>query len=114
LRYFKEHCADSIAVADTHFIVGQSLNRKIFAELPEREILTAQLTFPVLVGIDLIDQNCSVLAAMPGEIALGVTVDIQPPDQASALNRVFPHARVHGLTAPRKSPTFTDNKRPVS
>lgn len=72
-----------------------------FAELPERKILTAQLTFPVPVGIDLIDQNCSVLAAMPGEIALGVTVDIQPPDQASALDRIFPHARVHGLIAPR-------------
>lgn len=42
----------------------------------------------------------SVFAAMPGEIALGVTVDIQPPNQTSALDRVFPHARVHGLTAP--------------
>ena len=53
------------------------------------------------VGIDLIDQNRSVLAAMPGEIALAVTVDIQPPNQASVLDRIFPHARVHGLTAPR-------------
>jgi len=47
------------------------------------------------------DQNFSVFAAMPGEIALGVTVDFQPPNQASARDRVFPHARVHGLTAPR-------------
>lgn len=35
------------------------------------------------VGSDLIDQNRSVLAAMTGEIALAVTVDIQPPNQAS-------------------------------
>ena len=97
--------------------LGLFLNRKIFAELRERKILAAQLTFPVLVGIDLIDQNCSVLAAMPGEIALGVSVDVQPPDQAAALDRVFPHARVHGLTAPRNvawKSNSTDNKRPVS
>jgi hypothetical protein len=42
-----------------------------------------------------------VLAAMPGEIALAVTVDIQPPNQASVLDQVFPRARAHGLTAPR-------------
>jgi hypothetical protein len=69
--------------------------------LPERKILTAQLTFPVLVGIDLIHQNRSVLATMPDEIALAVTVDIQPPNQASVMERVFPRARVHGLSAPR-------------
>jgi hypothetical protein len=38
------------------------------------------LTFAVLEGINLMDQNRSVLAAMPGEIALAVTVDIQPPN----------------------------------
>src|SRR5208283_3949792 len=55
--YFKERCADPIAVADAHFVVGQSLNRKILAELSERKILVAQLAFPVFVGIDLIDQT---------------------------------------------------------
>jgi hypothetical protein len=69
-----------IAVADPRLIVGQSLNRKIFAELPEPKIVAGQLTFAVLVGIHLMDQNRSVLAAMLGEIALAVTVDIQPPN----------------------------------
>jgi len=55
---------------------------------------------PSSYGLDLIDQNRSALAAMPGEIALAVTVDIQPPNQASVLDRILPHARVHGLTAP--------------
>jgi hypothetical protein len=32
-------------------IVGQSLKRKICAELPELRILTGPLTFPVLIGI---------------------------------------------------------------
>ena len=52
------------------------------------------------VGVDLIDQNRSVLAAMRSEIALAVTVDIQPPNQASVLDRILPHARVHGLIGP--------------
>jgi hypothetical protein len=101
LRYFKERSPDSVAVADTHCIVRHSINREIFTELPEGKIVTAQLAFPIPVGIDLVNQNRSVLAAMPGEIALSVTVDIQPPNQAPALDRFLPDTRVHGLAVPR-------------
>jgi hypothetical protein len=101
LRYFKKRSPDSVAIADTHCIVWQSLNREIFSELAEDKIAAAQLTFPIPVGFDLVDQNRSVLAAMPGEIALAVTVDIQPPNQAPALDRFLPDTRVHGLAVPR-------------
>jgi len=101
LRYFKKRSPDSVAAADTHCIVCQSLNREIFAELPEGKIVAAQLTFPIPVGIDLVDQNRSVLAAMPGEVALAVTVNIQPPNQAPALDWFLPDTRMHGLAVPR-------------
>jgi hypothetical protein len=101
LGYFKKRSPYSVAITDTHCIVWQSLNREIFAELPEGKIVTAQLMLPIPVGIDLIDENRSVLAAMPGEIALAVAVDIQSPNHAPALDRFLPDTRVHGLAVPR-------------
>jgi hypothetical protein len=47
------------------------------------KILAAQLMLPIPVGINLVDQNRPVLAAVPGKIALAVAVNIQTPDQGN-------------------------------
>jgi hypothetical protein len=98
--YLKERAANSIAVANAHFVVGQTLNREIFAELPEGEVATAELMFPILVGINLVDQNCSMLTTMTGEIALAIAINIESSNQAPALHWLFPDARVYCLTPP--------------
>jgi hypothetical protein len=86
-------------------------NSEIFTGLLEGKIVTAYLTFPIPVGIDLVDQNRSMLAAMPGEIALAVAVDIQPPNQAPALDWFLPHPCQE---MSRGSPSFTDNQGAIS
>jgi hypothetical protein len=101
LCYFKQCTADSIAVAYAHLIVIQALNGKIFAELAEGEIVAAKMILPVPVGIDLIYQDRAVLAPMSGEIALAIALDVESPDKAAALNRIFPDARMHCLAVPR-------------
>jgi hypothetical protein len=35
------------------------------------------------------------LASMPGQVALTIAVDIQPPDAAATTNRILPDASVH-------------------
>jgi len=49
------------------------------------------LVLPVAVGFDLIDEYCAVLAAVPGEIALAVSVDIEPPRHAPVSHGRFPN-----------------------
>jgi hypothetical protein len=69
--------------------------------LSEGEVAAAELALPVSIGIDLVDEDGPVLAAVSGEISLCVAVDVEPPDHAPALNRFFPDACVDRLSAPR-------------
>jgi hypothetical protein len=53
-----------------------------------------------MVGVDLIDEDGAVFTAMPGQVALPVAIDIEPPNHPRALDRVFPHAGVDGPALP--------------
>src|SRR6185436_4917625 len=60
----------------------------------------AELAFPVVVGVDLVDEHRALFAPMPGQVALSVTVDVEPPCGSGTLDRVLPHAGVHGAALP--------------
>jgi len=66
------------------------------------------LLLPVPIGLHLVDKDGSVLTAMAGEVALAVTVDIEPPNLAAALHWFLPHARKHFLALPRNIARKTD------
>jgi len=70
--------ADPVAVADAHLIVRQSFDREVLPELPVNETVTTELLLPIAVRLDLVDQHRAVLAAMAGEVALPVPVEIEP------------------------------------
>jgi len=100
LRHLEKRAADAITVANADFIVGQAVNGEILAELAKGEVASSELFFPVVVGVYLINENGALLPAMTGEIALAVTVNVQPPDRAPALDRALPHRRVYGFSFP--------------
>src|SRR5271155_3981590 len=79
LRYFKQRAANSITVADAHLTVRQTLDREVFSELPEGKVGAPQLLLPVSVGIHLVDEDRSVYTAVAGEVALAITIDVEPP-----------------------------------
>jgi hypothetical protein len=54
-----------------------------------------------MVGIDLIDEHGAMLAAMPGQVPLSVTVDIESTHHARAFNRRLPDGSVNGPALPR-------------
>jgi hypothetical protein len=54
-----------------------------------------------MIGVFLIDEDGPVLAAMPGQIPLAVTIDIESPYHAPAFNRRLPDGGVDGLPSPR-------------
>jgi hypothetical protein len=53
---------------------------KFIAELSADEVVSPELTFPVAIRVDLVDEYGALLAAVPGEAALAVAVDVELAD----------------------------------
>ena len=80
----EQRAADLIAVADAHGIVGQSFDREVLAELSVDEVGPLQLLLPVAIRFDLVDEDGALLTPVPGQVALTVSVQIQPADPTAA------------------------------
>src|SRR5204862_7716429 len=87
-----EHCAaDLITVADANGIVGQSFDREVLAELSVNEVGPPQLLLPVTIRFDLVGEDGALLAPVPGQVALTVSVQIQSSNAAAASHGVLPY-----------------------
>ena len=82
LRHFEQGAADPVAVADAHLLVRQAVDGEILPELPIGEVVSTELALPIAIGVDLIDEDGPVLAAVPGQVSLPVAVDVEPPHHA--------------------------------
>src|SRR5262249_40192257 len=71
------------------------------SELPISETISPKLVLPIAIGVDLIDEDRAVLAAMSGQISLTVAVNVQPPHHAPALHGRLPNRGVNRLPPPR-------------
>ena len=88
--------------ADAHLVVLQSVDGAVLAELSVDDVVAAELLLLVAVGVDLIDEHGAVLTAVPPQVPLPVTLDIEPADHLRPSNRCLPDAGVHGTAAPRQ------------
>jgi hypothetical protein len=70
LRHFEQGTPDPVMIADAHLVVGKLVDGKVLAELPIGEVAAAELPLPIAIGVDLIDEDGPVLAAVPRQIAL--------------------------------------------
>src|SRR5260370_19639123 len=100
LRDLEQRAADLITVADAHGIVGQSFDRKVLAELSVNEVGPPQLLLPVTIRFDLIGEDGALLAPVPFQVALTVSVEIQPGNAAAAAHGILPYPGVHRATLP--------------
>src|SRR6185295_4535643 len=96
-----EQCtADLVTVADANGIVGQAFDREVLAELSVDEVGPLQLLLPVAIRFDLVDEGGSLRAAVAAEVALTVTVQIQPAAPTAATHRIFPDPGVYSAPLP--------------
>jgi hypothetical protein len=100
LRHFKYRITNGVAIANSDLVVRESLNGEVFSELAEDEIFASQKTFPVVIGIHLINKNGALLPTMAGEIALAISNNIELAHHLSSLDRTFPDRGTHNLTVP--------------
>ena len=101
LRHLEEGIADAVPVPHAHLVVGQAVDREVLAEVAGGEIGTAELFTPVPVRVQLVHQDGAMLAAVALQVALAVTVDVQPAHHATALDRRLPDPGVDGGVVPR-------------
>src|SRR6516165_1709946 len=101
LRHFEQSTADAIAIADTDLAVSQAFDGEVLSELPEGEVAVLQFTLPIVIGIYLVHKHGAVFSTVTHKITLGVTVNVEPPNQPPSLDWLLPHGRVDNLTAPR-------------
>ena len=73
---FEDGGADFVAIAYADLVIAQALDREVLAELSVDEVVSAELAFPVAIRLDLVDEDCPVLAAVGFPIRLVVSVDV--------------------------------------
>jgi hypothetical protein len=117
LRDLEQCTADLIPVADADGVVGQSLDREVFAELSVDEVGPLQLLLPIAIRLDLVDENGALLASVPGQVALTVSSRFNRPTRQRPCTGLFqmPGCTVrpfHSMS--RGSPTFTDRSRAMA
>src|SRR5580704_4750818 len=76
LRNLKKRAADSIAIANIDFVIGQSLDCKILPKLPECEIVAMEMRRPMSVRIELINHHSAIHTAVSSEVTLSVAIDV--------------------------------------
>jgi len=52
LRNFEESAANPVAVADTHLLIGQPIDREVFPELPVDEIASTTLLLSISIVVN--------------------------------------------------------------
>jgi hypothetical protein len=67
----EQRFADAVAVADAHLVVGDALDGEVLPELPVGEVVASELALPVAVGLDLVDEDGPVLAAVGQPVGAG-------------------------------------------
>ncbi len=100
LGHFEERAAHLVAIANEYFVVGQPIHGKVLAKLAPDEIVAPQFLLPIAIRADLVDEDGTMFASVPGEIALSVTDNVQLADDTPAFHRAFPNRSANRLAFP--------------
>src|SRR6516162_1642385 len=87
-------------IPNAHFSIRQSLDCKILSKLTIGKVVSTELVLPITIRFDLVDKDCPVFAAMPRQISLAVSIDVEPSCHPSALNGRLPDRGVDGFPLP--------------
>jgi hypothetical protein len=87
-------------IANAHFSIREARDRKILSKLTIGKVVSTELALPITIRFDLVDKDCPVFAAMPRQISLAVSIDVEPSGHSTALNRRLPDGGVDGFPLP--------------
>jgi hypothetical protein len=108
LRDLEHRAADLITVSNAHGIIRQSFDGEVLAELSVDEVRSLELLLPMTIRLDLVHEDGALLTAVPCEIALTISVEIQPSESAPAAHGILPDRGVHSAPFPFDVPRKSD------
>jgi hypothetical protein len=73
--------------------------------------LNFQFVLPIAIRLNLVDEDGALFTPMPGQIALPVSVQVQPADPAAATHWILPDRGVHSAPPPLDVARETDVHR---
>jgi hypothetical protein len=111
LSNLEHRAADLISVADAHRIVGQSFDCEVLAKLSVDEVSPLQLFLPIAIRFDLVEKDGAPLTPVPGQVALTVSLEIQPADATSTTHWILPDPGVYRAPLPRNVARKSDVHR---
>jgi hypothetical protein len=100
LRHFKQCAADTVPISNADLVIGKTIDCQVLAELAILEVVTLETCLPVAVGAELVDHHSTVLSAVACEIALTITIKIEPPGHHPALYGSLPDSGVDHFALP--------------
>ena len=95
LRHFEQRVANSIAIANADFVIGEAIDGQVFSKLTVLEVLPIKVVFPVSVGFELIHHHRPVLSTMSSEVPLSVSIDIEAARHHPSGHRPLPDSGVN-------------------
>jgi hypothetical protein len=100
LHYFEERATNPVAIAYAHLVIGQAVDCKIFAKLPEHKNRRGQGEPPSSDRGCLVPHDRAMLSSVSGKISLSVAKNVQTADHHSTLHRLLPDTGVYRLSPP--------------
>ncbi len=100
LAHLDNRAANPEAVADAHLLVAQPVDGEVLAELAHGESGAAEVLGPVPVGVELIDHDGALLAAMADEVGLLVPHKAEPAGPDPGGDGLLPDRGSNDTTAP--------------
>ena len=108
LRHLEDRTSDPVPIADAYLVVGEPLDREVLSELSGVQWTAAQLSFPVPIRLDLVDEHRPVLAAVRQEVSLGVPVHVEASHQTAPGDGSLPDGGMDRTPLPRDIARQTD------
>jgi hypothetical protein len=100
LRHFEYSTTNAVAITNTDLVISKSVNSEVFSELPEAQVITSEKALPIVIRLHLINKHCALLSTMTGEIALGITINIELARYSPSRDRKFPDCGADRFAAP--------------
>src|SRR5260370_19482274 len=99
LGHLEESLPDAVVIADAHLVIWHAGDGEVLAERAWGHRPASQESLPVMVGLDLVNVDGAVLAAMGGQVGLGVAVHVSAADEPRPFGGVFEYGGGGGTPA---------------
>jgi len=96
-----DRAADPETITNADLVIGEALHCEVLSKITGHEIRPPKIARPVPVGIELVYQKRTLLAAMAAEVPLAIAIEVEPAGENPPRHRRLPDRGPNSLALPR-------------